>query len=101
MANITQRGLTDNPGCRSTTTSSSPGRRATRTTARVVAFDPEKAKPELDALGLDVPEDGQFREKDGKQLVIRNVFYDSLSTRQMAPDRAEQPRLRSGSTWSW
>ena len=25
---------------------------------------------------------GQFREKDGRQLVIRDVFYDSLTTRQ-------------------
>ena len=48
----------------------------------VVAFDPEKAKAELDALGWKL--NGQFREKDGRQLVIRDVFYDSKSTRQIA-----------------
>ena len=26
---------------------------------------------------------GQFREKDGKQLVIRDVFYDAQTTRQV------------------
>jgi peptide/nickel transport system substrate-binding protein len=48
----------------------------------VVAFDPEKAKAELDALGWKL--NGQFREKDGKQLVIRDVLYDSQSGRQVA-----------------
>jgi peptide/nickel transport system substrate-binding protein len=46
----------------------------------VVAFDPEKAKQELDALGWRL--NGQFREKDGRQLVIRDVLFDSISTRQ-------------------
>jgi peptide/nickel transport system substrate-binding protein len=46
----------------------------------VVAYDPEKAKQELDALGWRL--NGQFREKDGRQLVIRDVLYDALSTRQ-------------------
>jgi len=27
---------------------------------------------------------GQFREKDGLQLVIRDVYYDSLTTKQIA-----------------
>ncbi|MGA5465866.1 ABC transporter family substrate-binding protein [Mycobacterium sp. NPDC050041] len=48
----------------------------------VVAFDPEKAKQELDALGW--RQNGPFREKDGRQLRIRDVFYDALSTRQIA-----------------
>ena len=48
----------------------------------VVAFDPEKAKQELDALGWRL--NGQFREKDGQQLVIRDVLFDSLGTRQYA-----------------
>ena len=48
----------------------------------VVAFDPEKAKQELDALGWRL--NGQFREKDGQQLVIRDVLFDSLETRQYA-----------------
>jgi peptide/nickel transport system substrate-binding protein len=47
-----------------------------------VAFDPEKAKQELDALGWRL--NGQFREKDGRQLVIRDVLFDALSTKQYA-----------------
>ncbi len=47
----------------------------------VVAFDPEKAKQELDALGWRM--NGQFREKDGRQLVIRDVLYDAQTTRQI------------------
>lgn len=47
-----------------------------------VAFDPDKARAELDALGWRL--NGQFREKDGRQLRIRDVFYDALSTRQIA-----------------
>ena len=48
----------------------------------VVGYDPEMAKAELDALGWKL--NGEFREKDGKQLVIRNVLYDSQSGRQVA-----------------
>ena len=48
----------------------------------VVAFDPEKARQELDALGWRL--NGQFREKDGRQLVIRDVLFDSQATRQYA-----------------
>jgi peptide/nickel transport system substrate-binding protein len=38
----------------------------------VVAYDPEKAKSELDALGWTLQ--GNVRAKDGKQLVIRDVI---------------------------
>ena len=47
-----------------------------------MAFDPEKAKQELDALGWRL--NGQFREKDGRQLVIRDVLYDAETTKQVA-----------------
>lgn len=47
-----------------------------------IPFDPEAAKREMEALGWRL--NGQFREKDGKQLVIRDVFYDAQSTRQIA-----------------
>ena len=56
------------------------GQKGYQDNSGVVAFDPEKAKQELDALGWRL--NGQFREKDGRQLVIRDVLYDSLSTRQ-------------------
>jgi peptide/nickel transport system substrate-binding protein len=44
----------------------------------VVAFDPEKAKQELDALGWTLQ--GNVRAKDGKQLVIRDVIPTGVST---------------------
>lgn len=80
IANVTQRGLADKPA---------PlnnhiyvvGQKGYEDNASVVAFDPEAAKKELDDLGWRM--NGQFREKDGKQLVIRDVFYDAASTRQV------------------
>lgn len=48
----------------------------------IVAYNPEQAKRELDTLGWKL--NGQFREKDGRQLVIRDLFYDAQSTRQFA-----------------
>jgi peptide/nickel transport system substrate-binding protein len=47
-----------------------------------VGYDPERAKRELDALGWHLH--GAFREKDGRPLVIRHLFYDAQSTRQFA-----------------
>ncbi|WIM89802.1 ABC transporter family substrate-binding protein [Candidatus Mycobacterium wuenschmannii] len=46
----------------------------------VVAYDPEKAKRDLDALGWKL--NGKVREKDGKQLVVRDLFYDAQSSKQ-------------------
>jgi peptide/nickel transport system substrate-binding protein len=46
------------------------------------AYDPERARRDLDALGWKL--NGKVREKDGKQLVIRDVFYDAPSNRQIA-----------------
>lgn len=81
IVNVAQRGLVDNP---------TPlgnhifvaGQDGYQDNSAVVAFDPEKAKAELDALGW--KQDGQFRAKDGRQLVIRDVLYDSQSGRQVA-----------------
>jgi peptide/nickel transport system substrate-binding protein len=42
-------------------------------------YDPEQAKSELDALGWKL--NGQFREKDGRQLVIRDLLYDAQTTK--------------------
>ncbi|MFV0496515.1 ABC transporter family substrate-binding protein [Mycobacterium sp.] len=38
-------------------------------------YDPQRARRELDALGWKL--NGQFREKDGRQLVVRLLFYES------------------------
>lgn len=46
-----------------------------------IGFDPDAAKRELDALGWRM--NGPFREKDGRRLTIRDVFYDAQSTGQI------------------
>jgi peptide/nickel transport system substrate-binding protein len=79
IANVTQRGLADNPVPLNNHVYVA-GQEGYQDNSAVVAFDPEKAKQELDALGWRM--NGQFREKDGRQLVIRDVLYDSLATRQ-------------------
>ncbi|SOJ56547.1 putative monoacyl phosphatidylinositol tetramannoside-binding protein LpqW [Mycobacterium simulans] len=52
----------------------------------VLAYDPERAKRELDALGwkLSAGSGGKFREKDGHPLVVRMLFYDAQGSRQFA-----------------
>ncbi|MEZ0366265.1 ABC transporter family substrate-binding protein [Mycobacterium sp. pUA109] len=45
-----------------------------------IGYDPEQAKRELDALGWKL--NGQFREKNGRRLVIRDVLYDAQTTKQ-------------------
>ncbi|OBK13544.1 ABC transporter family substrate-binding protein [Mycobacterium asiaticum] len=44
-------------------------------------YDPERAKRELDSLGWKLNPGGEFREKDGRQLVIRLLFYESPSAK--------------------
>ncbi len=46
-----------------------------------IGFDPDAAKRDLDALGWRM--NGPFREKDGRRLTIRDVFYDAQSTGQI------------------
>jgi peptide/nickel transport system substrate-binding protein len=79
IANVTQRGLADKPAPLDNHVFVA-GQRGYQDNSAVVAYDPEKAKQELDALGWRL--NGQFREKDGRQLVIRDVLYESLTTRQ-------------------
>jgi peptide/nickel transport system substrate-binding protein len=80
IANVSQRGLVDNPVPLNNHIFVA-GQDGYEDNSAVVAYDPEKAKQELDALGWRM--NGQFREKDGKQLVIRDVLYDSQTTRQV------------------
>lgn len=79
IADITQRGLVDKPVPLNNHIFVA-GQKGYQDNSAVVAYDPEKAKAELDALGWKL--NGQFREKDGHQLVIRDVLYDAQSTRQ-------------------
>lgn len=79
IADVTQRGLVDKPAPLNNHIFVA-GQQGYQDNSAVVAYDPEKAKSELDALGWEL--NGQFREKDGKQLVIRDVLYDAQTTRQ-------------------
>ncbi len=81
IAAVTQRGLADNPVPLNNHIYVA-GQEGYQDNSRVVAFDPEKAKQLLDGLGWKM--NGQFREKDGQQLAIRDVLFDSLGTRQYA-----------------
>jgi peptide/nickel transport system substrate-binding protein len=46
------------------------------------AFNPDEARRDLDAQGWKL--NGTVREKKGKKLVVRDVFYDSPTARQIA-----------------
>lgn len=81
IADVSQRGLADKPAALNNHIYVA-GQDGYQDNSAVVAFDPEKAKQELDALGWRM--NGQFREKDGRQLVIRDVFYDAQTTKQIA-----------------
>jgi peptide/nickel transport system substrate-binding protein len=73
------RGLTDDPAPLNNHIYVA-GQEGYQDNSGAVAFDPEKAKAELDALGWKM--NGQFRQKDGRQLEIRDVLFDSITTRQ-------------------
>ena len=81
IANVTQRGLVDKPVPLNNHIFVA-GQEGYQDNSAAVAFDPEKAKQELDALGWRL--NGQFREKNGRQLVIRDVLYDADTTKQVA-----------------
>ena len=82
IAAITQRGLTDNPVPLNNHIYLA-GQEGYQDNG--IGFDPETAKRDLDALGWQLGDsgNGQFREKDGRKLTIRDVFYDAQSTRQI------------------
>ncbi len=81
IANVTQRGLVDKPVPLNNHIFVA-GQEGYQDNSGAVGFDPEKAKQELDALGWRM--NGQFREKDGRQLVIRDVLFDADTTKQVA-----------------
>ena len=45
-------------------------------------YNPDKARKDLDALGWKL--NGAVRERDGKQLVVRDLVFDAPSSRQIA-----------------
>lgn len=81
IANVTQRGLANDPAPLNNHVYVA-GQEGYQDNSAVVAYDPEQAKRELDDLGWKL--NGKFREKNGRQLVIRDVLYDAQSNRQFA-----------------
>lgn len=81
IANVTQRGLADNPTPLNNHIYVA-GQEGYQNNSAAAAYNPDEARKELDGLGWKL--NGNVREKDGKQLVIRDVFYEAQSTRQMA-----------------
>ncbi len=79
IVNVSQRGLVDNPVPLNNNIFVA-GQQGYQDNS--FGYDPEKAKAELDALGWKL--NGQFREKDGKQLAIRDLLYDAKTTKQIA-----------------
>jgi glutathione transport system substrate-binding protein len=81
IAKVTQRGLANDPVPLNNHIYVA-GQQGYQDNSAVVAYDPEQAKRELDALGWRA--NGRFREKNGRRLVIRDVLYDAQSTRPFA-----------------
>ncbi|MBO0879905.1 MAG: ABC transporter family substrate-binding protein [Mycobacterium sp.] len=81
IAKVTQRGLTNNPAALNNHVYVA-GQHGYQDNSAVVAYDPEQAKRELDALGWRA--NGQFREKNGRKLIIRDLFTNAQNNRQFA-----------------
>jgi peptide/nickel transport system substrate-binding protein len=81
IVDVSQRGLVDKPTPLNNHIYVA-GQEGYQDNSTAAGYDPEKAKQELEALGWHL--NGQFREKDGKQLVVRDVLYDAQTTRQIA-----------------
>jgi len=80
IANVTLRGLADKPAPLNNHVFLA-GQEGYQDNSGVVAYDPHKAMQELDGMGWRL--NGQFREKGGRQLVIRDVLYDSRTAREV------------------
>lgn len=81
IARVVQYGLTSDPVALGNHIYVA-GQKGYRDNSSMVPYDPAAAARELDALGW--KRTGQFREKDGRQLVIRDLFYDAQGSRQFA-----------------
>ncbi|OBI45708.1 ABC transporter family substrate-binding protein [Mycobacterium colombiense] len=81
IAKVVQYGLTSNPVALGNHIYVA-GQQGYQDNSSVVPYDPAAAGRELDALGW--KRAGQFREKDGRPLVIRDLFYDAQGSRQFA-----------------
>lgn len=81
IAKVVQYGLTSNPVALGNHIYVA-GQQGYQDNSTTVPYDPAAAGRELDALGWKLH--GRFREKDGRQLVIRDLFYDAQGSRQFA-----------------
>lgn len=81
IAKVVQYGLTSDPVALGNHIYVA-GQKGYQDNSAVVPYDPAAAKRELDALGW--KQVGQFREKDGRPLVVRDLFYDAQGSRQFA-----------------
>ncbi|WP_082957932.1 ABC transporter family substrate-binding protein [Mycobacterium alsense] len=81
IAKVVQYGLTNNPVALGNHIYVA-GQEGYQDNGAVVPYDPAAARRELDALGWKL--NGQFREKHGRQLVIRDLFYDAAGSKVIA-----------------
>jgi peptide/nickel transport system substrate-binding protein len=81
IVDVVQHGMTDHPAPLDNHIFVA-GQLGYQNNSAPAAYDPDRARRDLDALGWKL--NGAVREKDGKQLVIRDVFFDAQSTRQIA-----------------
>lgn len=81
IARVVQYGLTSNPVALNNHVYVA-GQEGYQDNSAVLPYDPAAARRELDALGWKL--NGQFREKDGRQLVVRDLFYDAQGSKVFA-----------------
>jgi peptide/nickel transport system substrate-binding protein len=81
IAKVVQYGLTSHPVALNNHIYVA-GQEGYQNNSAVVPYDPAEAKRELDALGWKL--NGQFRARDGRQLVVRDLFYDAQGSRVFA-----------------
>ncbi len=81
IANVVQHGLTGNPVPLNNHIYVA-GQVGYHDNSAPAAYNPEEARRELDALGWKL--NGSVREKAGKQLVIRDPFFDEQFRREIA-----------------
>lgn len=81
IANVAQHGLTDNPTPLNNHVYVA-GQVGYQDNSAPADYDPQRAAHDLDELGWRL--NGAVREKDGRQLAIRDVFYEAPASRQIA-----------------
>jgi peptide/nickel transport system substrate-binding protein len=81
IVNVVQHGLTDHPVPLNNHIYVA-GQVGYENNSASAAYNPDQARRDLDALGWKL--NGMVREKGGKQLIVRDVFFDAPSSRQIA-----------------